>query len=180
MTPTSDPLRDFLKHAGQASIAPRVTAGSYRLWLEDRESFLAHAAARAAELERSRPKPLTLVSHSPEARAAARAEHDQKAQIIKPAPGARVLRTAGGQPMTLESMGDTLEARNAGLAARIEREQKDRLNKQAAENAARRAAAAAAGDLPPTPTPEQQSQHIRDVEAERAARGATPVKATRS
>jgi hypothetical protein len=139
MTPTSDPLRDFLKHAGQASVAPGVTAASYRLWLEDRESFLAHAAARAAAT--APPEPLRLLSHSPEAAAAARAEREQKQRVIKPA--SRALRTAGGEPLTMANAHDTEYARALQRGAQQERETKERLRRQAAENAARRAAAEA-------------------------------------
>jgi hypothetical protein len=156
MTPTSDPLRDFLKHTGQASIAPGVTAGSYRLWLEDRESFVAHAAARAAAT--APPERLTLVSHSPEAVAAARAERELKQRLIKPAPP-RGLRTAGGEPLTMANAHDTEYARALQRGAQQERETKERLRRQAAEKAARRAAAAEAGELLPEPTPEQQAHH---------------------
>jgi sugar phosphate isomerase/epimerase len=140
MTPTSDPLRDFLRHAGQASVAPGVTAASYRQWLEDPQSFLEHAAARAAAI--APPEPLRLLSHSPEAAAAARAEREQKQRVIKPAPP-RGLRTAGGEPLTMANAHDTEYARALQRGAQQERETKERLRRQAAENAARRAAAEA-------------------------------------
>lgn len=176
MSPVSiDPLRAFLAHVGQPSIVPGVTDASYRQWLEDRESFLAHAAARAAAT--APPEPVRLLSHSPEAAAAARAEREQKQRVIKPAPGGRVLRTAGGEPLTMANAHDTEYARALQRGAQQERETKERLRRQAAENAARRATAAGAGELLPEPTPVQQAQH---VEAERAARDATYAKAKRS
>jgi hypothetical protein len=142
MTPsTSDQLREFLRVVGQQNIHPAATAASYSRWLEDREGFLVHAAGRAAAS--APPEPLRLLSHSPEAAAAARAEREQKAQIIKPAPGGGVLRTAGGEPLTMANAHDTEYSRALQRGAQQERETKERLRRQAAENAARRAAAEA-------------------------------------
>lgn len=118
-----------------------MTAGSYRLWLEDRESFLAHEAARAAAT--APPEPLRLLSHSPEAAADARAERELKQRVIKPA-ASRGLRTAGGEPLTMANAHDTEYARALQRGAQQERDTKERLRRQAAEYAARRAAAAEA------------------------------------